>query len=68
MAPEPEGDPKHIIQAVWAFWKTAVEGMTTIAEAAVGDNSERCSDTILENSMVCDVLIRSLVRTDFLLS
>lgn len=37
MTSEPQCDAKHVIQAIGALGETAVEGVTTIVEAAVGN-------------------------------
>ena len=68
MAPEPQCDSKHIIQTVGTFWEAAVQGVSSIVKAAISNHSEGCCHTILQDSMVCDILFRSLIRVKLFLA
>ena len=65
MTSEPQCDAKHVIQAIGALGETAVEGVTTIVEAAVGNYPKWCGDTVFEDSMVGDVLVGAHIRINF---
>ena len=61
MTSESERDTMHIIETVGAFRQAAIEGVSTVVKATIGDNSERGGDTILEDSMMSDVLLRPFI-------
>ena len=38
-----------------------------VVEATIGNNSQRSGHTVLQNSMMCDVLLRTLIGAELLL-